>query len=153
MSQIRNSAKAIILRNGKLLTMKGIDNKGNYYLLPGGGQGFGETLQQALIRECKEEVNVDVKVGELKFVRDYIATHHEFAFIENDVHQVEFMFVCELAGDADIGVGTIPDADQIGVEWLEIDELMEYRLYPMAIREKIMNLEKEEQPVYLGDIN
>ena len=47
MNQIRNSAKAIIVKNGKLLTMKGIDNKGDYYLLPGGGQGFGETLQQA----------------------------------------------------------------------------------------------------------
>lgn len=153
MSQIRNSVKAIIVKNGKLLTMKGIDNKGDYYLLPGGGQGFGETLQQALIRECKEEVNADVKVGELKFVRDYIAAHHEFAFVEKEVHQVEFVFICELAGEENVGVGRTPDADQIGVEWLKIDELMKHRLYPMAIREKIMNLEEEEQPVYLGNIN
>jgi len=145
MSPMRNSAKAIIVRDGRLLTMKGVDPDGHYYLLPGGGQRFGETLQETLKRECREEINTDIKVGKLKFIREYIGAHHEFASLEGDVHKLEFMFLCELAGHEDVGVGETPDADQIGIEWLEIERLMSYRLYPMVIREIIMNLGKGEQ--------
>jgi ADP-ribose pyrophosphatase YjhB (NUDIX family) len=48
MNAIRNSTKAIIIKNGCLLTVKGIDSDGDWYLLPGGGQNPGETLKEAL---------------------------------------------------------------------------------------------------------
>lgn len=150
---MRNSAKAIIFKDGKLLTMKGIDSDGYYYLLPGGGQRFGETLHDTLVRECKEEINADIKVGELRFVRDYIGAHHEFASVEKDVHRIEFMFVCELVKHEDVSIGSTPDDAQVGVEWLEIRRLTSYRLYPLVIREKILNLGTEGHCAYLGDVN
>ncbi|MEC1177482.1 NUDIX domain-containing protein [Metasolibacillus meyeri] len=50
---IRNSAKAIIVKDEKLLAIKIQENGGTYYILPGGGQEHGENLHQALQRECK----------------------------------------------------------------------------------------------------
>ena len=53
--KVRVSAKAIIIRKGKLLLLRARDRAGIYYLLPGGGQNNGETLHEALVREFLEE--------------------------------------------------------------------------------------------------
>lgn len=49
---IRNSAKAVILKDSKILLTRNIDNEGVFYLFPGGGQDHGETLTEAVKREC-----------------------------------------------------------------------------------------------------
>lgn len=90
---LRNSVKAIIVEDGKILCIKCKDDWGFFYLLPGGGQEPGETLPDALTRECLEEIGTKVTVGDLVFVRDYISANHEFAEYESEVHQVELMFI------------------------------------------------------------
>ena len=69
---IRNSAKAVIVKDGNLLALKMQENNSTYYILPGGGQEHGENLHQALVRECKEELGAEVEIGDLIFVREYI---------------------------------------------------------------------------------
>ena len=53
---IRPTCKALIIKNGKLLTIRKLDTDGTYNFLPGGGQVWGETLVTTLRRECKEEI-------------------------------------------------------------------------------------------------
>lgn len=48
MSDIRLSVKAIIVEGGQLLALKCRDAEGDWFMLPGGGQGFGETVHEAL---------------------------------------------------------------------------------------------------------
>ena len=62
---IRNSAKAIIVKDSKVLLTKNEDNEGVFYLFPGGGQEHGETLPETVKRECLEEIGQQVEVGEL----------------------------------------------------------------------------------------
>lgn len=63
---MRINSRAIIVDNDKLVTMfrrkikDGV--KDEYYVLPGGGQEEGETLEENVIRELKEELNVDIKI-------------------------------------------------------------------------------------------
>ena len=63
---MRISSRAVIIENGKVLTMfrrKIKDGKTKeYYVIPGGGQDEGETLEATVVRELKEEMNVDIKV-------------------------------------------------------------------------------------------
>ena len=66
---IRNSAKAIIIVDNKLLVNKMNDGE-MFYLLPGGGQNPGELLSDALERECIEELRYHIRVNELLFVRE-----------------------------------------------------------------------------------
>ncbi|MDI6739140.1 MAG: NUDIX domain-containing protein [Candidatus Edwardsbacteria bacterium] len=74
MKLIRNSAKAVIINDCKLLVLEMRDEDGPWYALPGGGQQPGETLHAALVRECREEANAAVTIGELLFIREYIGT-------------------------------------------------------------------------------
>ncbi|GEN88060.1 NUDIX domain-containing protein [Oceanobacillus sojae] len=152
---IRNSAKAIIIQDKQLLAIKKLDKDGYYFILPGGGQEHGETLHQALKRECIEEINAAVEIGNLLFIREYIGKNHEHFEFDSELHQIEYMFSCEIkSSNKEIGNGVVPDDGQISVERLTISDLMNYRLYPQAIRDKIIAyISRKEFPVYLGDIN
>ena len=154
MTGIRNSAKAIIIEDDRILLTRNKNENGTFYLLPGGGQRHGESLSEALVRECLEEAGVRVSVGDLLLVRDYISDHHEFAEEDANVHQVEFMFRCSIAA-GEVGVGSIPDEWQIGVEWVPVSELDNTPLYPAAIKESLQRITRGEQTgaCYVGDVN
>jgi 8-oxo-dGTP diphosphatase len=150
---IRNSAKAIIIRDGYLLATCNVDDQGDWYLLPGGGQEPGETLPAALVRECQEELGTTVEVGDLRLVREYIGRNHEFAATDADTHQLELMFECRVPAGYTAAPGAAPDAGQIGVAWLPLDELPRLRLYPRALAVLLCDGMPDRTEVYLGDVN
>lgn len=59
------TVKAIVIYHQKILILKrtrpSSDGLG-FWELPGGGLEYGETPHQALIRELKEETNLDIKI-------------------------------------------------------------------------------------------
>lgn len=152
---IRNSAKAIIIEENKVLLTKNKDKEGFFYLFPGGRQEHGETIHEALIRECMEETGRQIKIGELVHIREYIGRNHEHSSFDSEVHQIEYYFTCSQGKDEDKHKApTNPDNDQIGIEWVEISDLLQYRVYPKELRRYIIKYYNGEQsPVYLGDIN
>jgi 8-oxo-dGTP diphosphatase len=154
MKPVRNSAKALIFDDdNRLLCIRKRDELGHYLILPGGGQEPGETLHDALRRECREEISAEVEIGELRFVREYIGRNHEFADDDADVHQMDFMFLCSLRPGTQIGPGSLPDSGQLEIVWAPVDELVDARLYPVALSYALMSNSWDEEPVYLGDIN
>jgi 8-oxo-dGTP pyrophosphatase MutT (NUDIX family) len=154
MTPIRTSAKAIIVRDERLLVIHLNDHKGERYLLPGGGQHHSETMLEALRRECLEEIGVAVEVHELLFIQEYIGQRGQFAAFDHDVHQVECMFRCTIVDGAEPKVGHEPDTTQIGIAWLPLDTLGDYRLYPRALAAYTQHFAgRGGAPVYLGDVN
>jgi len=149
--KVRLSAKAIVIRKGRLLLMRARDRQGVYYLLPGGGQRHGETLHQALVRECLEETGVLVRPLEARHIRDYIAANHEFAASDGAFHQVEIMFDCEFVKKA--GRPLRPDNRQTGANWVPLSGLGRIRLYPSVLKIILGPAGKPRGPVYLGDVN
>jgi len=148
---IRNSAKAVIVDNNRVLLTKNKDDQGYFYLFPGGGQEKGEELKAALIRECMEEIGCKVVVADLVCVREYIGKNHEFAEWDYDIHQVEFYFECRIDGEVQEFKGSNPDSYQVDVEWIECDRLDEIRVYPKTLAEMIRN--NQARPIYIGDVN
>lgn len=149
--KVRISAKAIVVREGRLLLMKGRDRSGTYYLLPGGGQQPGETLSEALTRECAEETGFLVKPLRPRYIRDYIADNHEFARQDRGFHQVEIMFSCRLLRK--LGRPHAPDGNQTGFAWVPLSRLGKVRLYPSVLKILLTPSGRPRGPVYLGDIN
>ena len=45
-----------------------------FWSFPGGGVDFGETLQEAIVREFKEETGLTVTVGSFLFIYEYIGS-------------------------------------------------------------------------------
>lgn len=45
---IRNSAKALVIKDGRILAVKIKDNNEEWYILPGGGQESEELLPEAV---------------------------------------------------------------------------------------------------------
>ena len=150
MPGVRLSVKAIIIRQGRLLVLKCRDHEGVWYALPGGGQQVGETVIEALRRECLEELGCQVRIGPLRFIRDYISKNHEFAATDPDAHQVELMFECEL--ESEPSLATQPDTMQEGFAWLEVSRLEGFRLYPRVLKKELRSTEKNGV-LYLGDVN
>lgn len=152
---IRNSAKAVIIQGSKVLMTKNQDNEGFFYLFPGGGQDYGETLTDTVKRECIEEIGSNVEVKELLHIREYIGKNHEHAHFDGSVHQVEYYFVCHLLEEqVAASAPTNPDSHQVGIEWLTVSQLLDYRIYPKGICKLIQSYAKnKKEAVYLGDIN
>lgn len=153
MNNIRNSAKAIIIQEGRILLTQNKDNNGYFYLLPGGGQHPGESIIDALKRECMEEISAQIDVGDIIYLRDYIGKNHEFSEIDADVHQIEYMFFCNLRPDAHVENGKVPDNMQTGVEWIDIAKLKNIRIYPSILKILITPDGINRDRIYLGDEN
>ena len=60
----RPSVRGIIIKDGKIAMMH--SKKFDYYKLPGGGIEPGETLEETLIREVREESGLIVKKETIK---------------------------------------------------------------------------------------
>ncbi len=152
---IRNAAKAIIIRDNHLLVISKRDSQGMWYLLPGGGQKHGETLKQALQRECLEEIGTKVEIGQLIFVREFIGRNHLGNIPVDDwikkYHAIDFIFACQIPDNYIIQNGILPDEGQEKVEWLPIANLNKYRLFPSPLKQLLMN--QINNDVYLGDVN
>jgi ADP-ribose pyrophosphatase YjhB (NUDIX family) len=150
---VRVSAKAVVVVNGRLLLLKHRDAEGDWHSLPGGGQMHGETVAEAIQRECLEETGLQVRMGRLLFIRDYIAKNHEFAQEDGDAHQVELMFECELVGGDTPRLGATPDEMQTGAGWVDLADLPTCRMYPKAVARILATGVPEGGAVYLGDVN
>lgn len=64
---MRNRATAVIVRDNEILMVR-FDYRGkSFWYLPGGGIEAGETPEQALVREVREELNLKVTEYKLLF--------------------------------------------------------------------------------------
>jgi len=145
--------KAYIVRDDALLLVECVDDDGPWYILPGGGMSPGETLLQALQRECLEEIGTEVVPGPLIAIREYIAPNHEFANFSLNDHQIEFMFSCRVPDGYQPACGAHTDASQTGVVWMPLDRIEAIRLYPMALRAFFARPSEMSGCAYFGDVN
>lgn len=147
----KNTAKAIIIKNSKVLLLKKqYEDNEVTFTLPGGTQEAGETLEQAVIREVFEEVAARVSVKRL--VNVYEHQHPSRKAPDIVKHKVEFAFLCQLTEDYHPQMGLHPDPHQVAVEWIDIRLLSELTMAPKGLSE-VLNLScLSGENIYLGQI-
>lgn len=157
---IRNTAKAIIIDNNRILVNKNQNSLGDicyglshgaiYYDLPGGGQNQYETLEEAVERECLEESGFTVTVDRLVAIYEEISINKEFRKqYEQYAHKVHFVFLCHLL-DEPIKTVVEKDLDMLESEWVNIYNMKNIPLYPQIINSNLELLLKTQTPLFLG---
>jgi mutator protein MutT len=123
---------ALIFRAGKLLITQRHANShlGGLWEFPGGKREAGETFEQCLIREIREELGVEISVGEL-----FEEIHHDYP--EKSVH-LKF-FICRLLA------GEPQPLDCAAVKWIEPPELAAHE-FPAADAQLLARLSSLEFP-------
>jgi mutator protein MutT len=109
---------ALIFRNGQLLITQRPANShlGGCWEFPGGKRESGETFEQCIIREIREELGVEISVGEL-----FDEVSHTYP--EKSV-RLKF-FLCQLL------TGEPRPIDCAGVKWIQKAGLDEHQ-FPAA---------------------
>lgn len=135
---IENSSKVLLLNErGQILLLRYQDSSemglGTWYSVPGGRQRYGETLTEAAVRECEEELGLIVTIGRLCFVREYIHSRHELKGLARDQHKVEFYFVGEVVERSE-NRKEERDTDQVGVGWYSLGDLRTLNVFPTGLR-------------------
>jgi len=119
---------AIIVRDNYILLAQHAKEGKTYWVLPGGGVDFGETAAEALVRELKEETNLDIEVGALVMANDSIPP-------DGHRHILNLYFTAKVTGGRlRIGAG---DKRLVGARFVPIDELTSLVLFP-DVRELLL---------------
>ncbi len=87
------AARAIIIEGDKLLVMYRNKHGDEYYTLVGGRLSEGETPEQALVREIKEETGLVVTAAKLVFFEDHPEPYNK-----------QYVFLCSVAPHAEVAV-------------------------------------------------
>ncbi|MBL7856837.1 MAG: NUDIX hydrolase [Cyclobacteriaceae bacterium] len=102
-------------QNDKLLMVNHSSiTSGSFWAPPGGGVEFGESVNEALTREFAEETGLNVQVGRLLFVSE---------FIQEPLHAIELFFeVSPISGE--VKAGYDPELQIIAeVRFLSLNEI------------------------------
>jgi ADP-ribose pyrophosphatase YjhB (NUDIX family) len=142
---IRNSAKAIVLKDDKILLNRCRSRLGVYFALPGGGQLPGETLTEAIVRELLEETGLTVKPNRLAGIYEHITTGRDAGMD----HKLYFVFMCDLCDELE-KKPTERDMYQLGSEWVPVEDAVKGRLFPHTIRDNLTRMMQSEGTLYLG---
>lgn len=129
---------AIAINEEKLLVNKyGEDS----YCLPGGYVAIGETSEEAMIRELKEETGLDFKTTKFAGVIENFFTN-----IRNQkTHGIDFYYYVDLKEDSydslDMNYQESEETGGIKHEysWIPLSDIYEYNILPNIIREDIKN--------------
>ncbi len=148
---VRSTMKAIVLHDGNVLLNRCFDPyNGTYYSLPGGGQQQGESMAEAIRRECLEETGYSVEPVRFAALMEeicldpFILEHYaEYA------HKMLHIFVCKLASEAKVAPTEIDDS-QVAIEWVPLANVASMNLLPKQVKAYFLNLADGVSPLYLG---
>jgi 8-oxo-dGTP diphosphatase len=135
MPQVKSAVKALIQYRGKYLIIKEALRKGEIWDLPGGKIEYGESPQQALHREVKEELDLQVKIIQSIGV-------WYFYSLNSKTQVICHTFMCEPIGEVDIDLSKNPADEEITKwQWLTLDEILHSK--KIVIAESLRELLQE----------
>ncbi len=124
-------AAAVIIHNNKILVHRNINE--NHCTLPGGRIAIGESSEQTVKREIKEEMGKETKIIE------YIGTiENFFEMNQKKYHEILFIHKLEFTNEEDQKIDytmkNIEGKEYLKYEWLELDKIDNYNIVPQCLK-------------------
>jgi len=120
---------AVILDGDRvLLVQRGHEPLKGEWSLPGGAVELGESLEEALVREVREETSLDVTVGPVVEVFDSIRRD---AGGRAEYHYVIIDYACRVRGGT--ATAAARGSDAADVRWVPLAEIEQYGVTSTAI--------------------
>lgn len=141
-SMIRPIALCVLRRGQEILVQESYDSaKGEiFYRPPGGGIEFGEYSWDAVRREMKEELSIDVQnleyMGSVESIFEYEGKQgHEMVFLFGGEPSDEIL------GELDSVVGVESDGTSYKAKWIPLSDFQKGKaiLYPDGLLEMLSN--------------
>lgn len=132
-------ACAIIINDGRILTAR--DESAPYRVLPGGRVKLGESAENAVVREMREELSVTAKI-----IRPLWLNQMFFTEEVNNIryHELDIYFLMDISDTDLLSKGerfTIKEGDCVNAfEWLKFEQLKDEYFYPIFLKEAIFDL-------------
>ena len=129
---MKERVRAIIKEGDNILLIHRIKKGREYWVFPGGGvEKTDKDHKSALIRECDEELGVEVRVGGL-------VTTYEFGEAGNE--QCEYFYSCEITG-GELGTGSGPEFQEgthyegmYALEWVPLKDFSSTNVQPEEVK-------------------
>lgn len=138
----RVRASGICIRDEKILLIHRINSelekgRDEYYLIPGGGVESNEKVEDAVIREMKEETSLDVTLGELFYeLEDFDG---EGKFLKYIAYMCEYVSgEAKLAEDSVEAIEMKEGKQFFKPVWIPLSELPDIILYPKPIKSELI---------------
>lgn len=130
---------AIIISDGKLLAMH--DERSPYYYLPGGRVKLGETAEQTVLREVREELEITASIVRPLWLNqgfftedvDHLHYHELCVYFLLDISQTDLLSKGERF--------TLHERNHThDFEWLPFERLSQEYFYPVFLKTAIFDL-------------
>ena len=126
-------AGAIIMKDGKLLM---VSNGGDYLYSVGGRVKFGETAEEAIVREVFEETGVQMEIDRLGFVHENYFYGDAPSNLNKLIYEISFFFYMKVPDTfAPISESFTEDNSKEHLRWVSLDEDM--KMYPEFFRTEL----------------
>lgn len=133
---MKERVRAIIKKGDDTLLIHRIKKGREYWVFPGGGvEEADKSKEAALIRECAEELGVEVSVGNLFTV---------YGLSETNEVQHEFFYDCEIISGT-LGTGTGPEFQKgagyegmYALEWIPLADFPLRNIQPEEVKRKLI---------------
>ena len=127
---------AIIMKDGKILMVG--NERANYLYSVGGRIKFGETAEEAIVREVYEETGVKMEIDRLGFVHENYFYGDAPSNLGKLIYEISFFFYMKVPSDfAPISESFTEDNSKEHLKWISLDE--DIKMYPEFFRTELKN--------------
>ena len=131
---------AIIMKDDKVLMVK--NNRDDYYYSVGGRIQFGETARDAILREVREELGIEMEIDRLGFIKEAYFYGTVGSERERLIYEPAFYFYMKVPNDFEIQNKTfLEDGTQEYLEWVPLDTTK--TIYPEFFKAELKNPSRE----------
>lgn len=133
----------VLIENERILLIEHSKNEKKYWLVPGGGVDWGESTAESLIREYKEETNLDIEVESFLFLSETVAP-------DKKKHVVNLYFKIKRKSCSGENMKLGNEEMLTDLRFFTKDEITDIKLYPNIKEQLVQLLNKEKIVPYLG---